>query len=476
MQLYNRLREKGRAYGDRTAFIEKSGHLSYAGFWARVEQRKQDLLAIGIQKNEGVGILFDNSSEFMVHLLAVLGAGAVAMPVSVHFKPTELIESVETTGLSWIISDATQSNWKAISLDKKALDEHVEYVHFNDEKKLQEKLASFEDPAFIRYTSGTTGSSKGVLFTHQAIIERIESANKGLQLDESDRVLWVLPMTYHFMVSMILYLDRGLCLIIAPDFTASTLVGRANAHRATLLYASPFHIRLLSSAIGQSFDTLKRVISTSAGISPELSIKFEHNFNLPVTQAYGIIEIGLPIINLDAASAHPESVGKALPDYTVEILDNEGNILSTGEKGHLAIKGPGMFAAYLEPFTLREKVLKNGFFLSGDIASKDKGGLIKIEGREKSMINVSGNKVFPEEIEKVLMQHPYVKMAKAEKLAHPLLGETVSAKIILKEKDSIDIESVLAFCKERLSSFKVPRNIEVVDDLEMTDSGKIKRH
>jgi long-chain acyl-CoA synthetase len=475
MQLYERLREKGRAFGDRTAFIEKSGHLSYAGFWAKVEQRKQELLDIGVQKNEGVGILFDNSSEFMVNLLAVLGTGAVAMPVSVHFKPVELVDSIETTGLSWIISDAAQANWKASSFNKKQLDDQVEYAEFPENKKLKEKLEKFSDPAFIRYTSGTTGASKGVLITHAAVIERIEAANKGLELDETDRVLWVLPMTYHFMVSMILYLDQGLCLIVAPDFTADTLVGRANAHRATLLYASPFHIRLLSTSVGRSFETLKRVISTSAGISQDLCQKFEANFNLPVIQAYGIIEVGLPIINLGAASSFPGSVGKALPDYTVSILDDNGKEVPTGEKGQMAIKGPGMFAAYLEPFTLREKVLKDGFFLSGDIASKDKDGLIKIEGREKSMINVSGNKVFPEEIENVLMQHPFVKMAKAEKSNHSLLGETVSAKIILKEGDSVDIESILAFCKERLSSFKVPRNIEVVKELEMTNTGKIKR-
>ncbi|MEX0812291.1 MAG: AMP-binding protein [Chitinophagales bacterium] len=476
MQLYETLRKSGKKYGERTAFIEASGNLSYAGFWAKVEQRKQDLLEIGIQKNDGVGILFDNSSDFMLHLLAVLGTGAVAMPVSIHFKQDELKESIRATGLNWLIADVNQTNWRASDFEKKPLDERVAYAHFPEHTKLKSKLQQFPDPAFIRYTSGTTGLSKGVLITHTAVLQRIQAANEGLKLDASDRVLWVLPMTYHFMVSMILYLEQGLCLIIAPDFTADTLVGRANAYKATMLYASPFHIRLLSTAKGKSFSTLKRVISTSAGISPELCRQFEENYNLPVSQAYGIIEIGLPLINLEHASECPESVGKPLPDYEVVILDKEANIAGKGEKGQLAIKGPGMFAAYLEPFMLQNQVLFNGYFLTGDTASIDEKGLVRIEGRTKSMINVSGNKVFPEEVEGVLEQHPAVQMAKAEKADHPLLGEIVVAKIILKEGKYSDIEAIQAFCKERLSSFKIPRNIEIVKDLEMTKTGKIKRH
>lgn len=475
MLLYDRLRQRGREFAGQTAFIEASGNLSYAGFWARVEQGKEALLQIGIQPKEGVGILFDNSSEFMVYLLAVLGTGAVAMPISVHFKAQELQNSIEHTGLKYLISDKNQAVWKASTFTKEKLADGVEFTKFYERNELTRKLNQFSDPAFIRYTSGTTGLSKGVLFSHIAILERIEAANAVLKLNSSDRVLWVLPMTYHFMVSMILYLERGVCLIIAPDFTADTLLGRANVHRATMLYASPFHIRLLSAVQGRSFETLKRVISTSAGISPELCRKFEANYKLPVIQAYGIIEIGLPIININNASTHPEKVGELLPAYEIDILDAEGKSMKEGEIGQLAIKGPGMFSAYLEPFMRIEAVLSNGFFLSGDVASIDKQGLIQIEGRLKSMINVSGNKVFPEEVEAVLEMHPAIKLAKAEKAEHALLGEIVSAKIVLKEGAEADIEEILAFCKAKLSSFKIPRNIELVDDLEMTNTGKIKR-
>lgn len=476
MLLYDTLREKGKQYGERTAFIEASGNLSYAGFWAKVERRKQELIDIGVRKYDGVGILFDNSSDFMVHLLAVLGADAVVMPVSIHFKQNELQDSIETTGLSWLISDSELVNWKSSTFEKKQLDERVEYTHFSDDTILREKLQHFPDPAFIRYTSGTTGLSKGVLISHQAVLERINAANKGLHLDQTDRVLWVLPMTYHFMVSMILYLEQGLCLIIAPDFTADTLVGRANAHKATMIYVSPFHIRLLSSAKDKSFETVKRVISTSAGISPEICRQFEEKYHLPVSQAYGIIEIGLPLINLDDASEFPEAVGKVLPDYEVLILDKNMSEVKTGDIGQLAIKGPGMFIAYLEPFMKSSEVLHEGYFLTGDIASIDENGLVRIEGRIKSMINVSGNKVFPEEVEGVLEQHEDVKMAKAEKSTHPLLGESLVAKVVLAKGSHVNVESLQAFCKERLSSFKVPRNIEIVDYIAMTNTGKKKRH
>lgn len=476
MTLYETLRKRGKEHASKTAFIEASGHVSYAGFWAQVEERKAQLQKIGVQEKDAIGILFDNSSEFMVYLLAGVGLGAVVMPLSVHFKSSELQKSVDITGLNWVIADDNQQAWQGADFDKKTLSDHVAYASFAGQEKLRSKLQSLDNPAFMRYTSGTTGFAKGVVISQQAVLERINAANKGLELMADDRVLWVLPMAYHFMVSMILYLERGLTLIIAPDFTADTLIGRANAYRATMLYASPFHIRLLSAAQQNQFQTLKKVISTSAGLSPAINIAFKNRYDIPVMQAYGIIEIGLPMINSEDAAEHPEAVGRALPDYEVTVLDEKGIPKKFGEAGHLAIKGPGLFSAYLEPFTPASEVLQDGYFMTGDIATIDETGLVRIQGRLKSMINVAGNKVFPEEIEGVLQKHEAVDIAKAEKAEHPLLGEIVKAKIIIHPDKVVSEDELLDFCKSYLSSFKIPRQIEIVDQLDFTDSGKIKRH
>ncbi len=218
------------------------------------------------------------------------------------------------------------------------------------------------------------------------------------------------------------------------------------------------------------------MISTSAAISLEVCKAFKERFKLNVSQAYGIIEIGIPILNFVKSAEHPEAVGYALPGYTVDILDENNNPLPNGSVGNLGIKGPGMFDAYLVPPALREDILQNGYFLTADYASKTDDGLIKIEGRSKSVINVSGLKVFPEEVEAVLEMIPEIKQARISSSPHPLLGQIIEGEIVLHEGKTVDVEDVLTYCKKRLSAFKAPQRLKIVDSLPMTNTGKLQRH
>jgi acyl-coenzyme A synthetase/AMP-(fatty) acid ligase len=165
-----------------------------------------------------------------------------------------------------------------------------------------------------------------------------------------------------------------------------------------------------------------------------------------------------------------------LPAYRVEVLGDDGKMVSPGTTGHLVMRGPGMFDAYLFPFRLRREVLSEGWFHTGDLAVKDEHGLISLMGRKKSMINVAGNKVFPEEVESVLNRHPAVSVSRVSGFQHPLLGECVAAEVVLKPgTDATGSEALRNYCLEHLSSYKVPQRIEIVQDLPMTGSGKIKR-
>jgi long-chain acyl-CoA synthetase len=194
-----------------------------------------------------------------------------------------------------------------------------------------------------------------------------------------------------------------------------------------------------------------------------------------VSQAYGIIEIGLPIMNHIKSSEHPDAVGYTLPDYTVVILDDNNDPLPVGRIGHLGIKGPGMFDAYLLPAQVREEVLVNGYFLTADYASQSADGLVKIEGRAKSVINISGIKIFPEEIEAVLETIPEIKLARISSSPHNLLGQVIEGEIVLHEGATIDIEEVLTYCRKRLSNFKAPQRLKIVSELPLTNTGKLRR-
>jgi long-chain acyl-CoA synthetase len=221
--------------------------------------------------------------------------------------------------------------------------------------------------------------------------------------------------------------------------------------------------------------TLKRVMSVSSHLHPQAARAFLSRYGVPVAQGYGVIEVGLPIMNLDDAVEHPEAIGRQLPAFDAAILDEGMKPVADGETGQLALRGPGMFAGYLSPRMARDEVLRGGWFMTGDLAHCDNRGLITIDGRSKSVINVAGHKVFPEDVAAVLDQHPAVLRSRVTTRPHPQWGETVHAEVQLRASSvKIAAEDIMGFCHDRLSSYKVPRSIDLVAEIELTPSGKVR--
>lgn len=475
--VYDALKDAAQKWPNSPAVYDEYGMLTFEQLYTETEVLKNKLLALGVTKGMGIGVMSRNSRNFIIGIFAVVGCGATAMPMSHQLKKAEIDGILDEAKLHGIMDD--QHGACPIETNHEMINMNIESYRFafTDIPKQQPFAPHVENPAFIRFTSGTTGKSKGVIISHQSAIERVDAANKVLNLGVGNTVVWVLPMAYHFVVSILLYIRHGAAIAIAKDFLSKNIIDITNAHNGTLLYASPMQIRLLASDVsGEMMPSLKMVISTSAAISVDICKLFKQRFNIDVSQAYGIIEIGLPMINHIKSEENPDAVGYALPDYSVDILDDNHNPLPCDSIGHLAIKGPGMFDAYLSPPTLRKDVLKNGYFLTADFASKTQDGLVKVEGREKSMINVSGNKVFPEEVEGVLETIPEIKFARISGTPHVLMGQIIQAELVLHEGKTVDVEEVLTYCRKRLSTYKIPQRVKIVESLPMTGSGKIIRH
>lgn len=474
--IYQIILDSAAKWPDQPALFDEWGSLTYKEFAKSTEQLKTTLISAGLKPGMGLGLMARNSRQFLMGLFAGVGCNATVLPISHQLKAAEIAGIISETKLHLVLDDF--SGTAPESDDSTALEGfHVPLRLSWTEFRNEESIASHvEHPAFIRFTSGTTGKAKGVIISHQSVWERTASANKALKLGPSDRVVWVLPMAYHFVVSMVLYMRYGVPMIICKDFLAQSILKYTQDFKGTFLYASPMHIRMLANdASGQALPSLKTVISTSTGITSAICEAFTKKYAIPVSQAYGIIEVGLPIINFERAKTDPAAVGHALPDYEVEILDDDNQVLSVGEIGHLAMRGPGMFDAYLTPPTPRSEVLEGGWFMTGDLASKSSDDLIKIEGRKKSMINVSGNKVFPEEVEAVLITHPDIKACRVSGTTHRFMGEIVQAEIVLKSSEQPEIEALISYCRKRLSTYKVPQRISFVEELPLTGSGKIIR-
>jgi acyl-coenzyme A synthetase/AMP-(fatty) acid ligase len=477
LPVYEILKEAAQQWPDNPAVYDDHGTMSFQQLFTEAEELRLQLMNLGMKEGMGIGVMAVNGRNFIIGIFAAVGTGAAVMPMSPQLKATEIDEILEQAKLHAIIDDRS-SIQPLDSIETVIPMQQGAFRFAFTQVDASVAFAPFvKHPAFIRFTSGTTGKSKGVIVSHQSVIDRVVAANNGLQLGPGDTVIWVLPMAYHFMVSIILYVKFGAAIAVAKDFLAKNIIEIANQHNGTLLYASPVQIRLLSNDTGtEQMPSLKKVISTSAAITLDVCKSFKKRFNMDVSQAYGIIEIGLPILNYIKSAEHPEAVGYAQPGYMVDILDENNNPLPDGQIGNLGIKGPGMFDAYLLPHTLSKDVLKNGYFLTADYASKTSDGLIKVEGRSKSVINISGLKVFPEEVEAVLEMIPEIKQARVGSSPHSLLGQIIEAEVVLNDGAKIDVEDVLSYCKKRLSAFKAPQRLKIVESLPMTGSGKLQRH
>jgi acyl-coenzyme A synthetase/AMP-(fatty) acid ligase len=476
MNIYETLQNSATAFHDRIAIHDEFGSLTYKELFSQTEKLRLHLLSLGVSPNTGIALITENSRYFIIGLYAGIGCNAVVMPVSAQQRPDEIRKALAEAQLHFILTD--KEDHCEFGTGKESIDLFSEPLYLcRTGKNIKEATVPFiADVAFMRFTSGTTGSSKCVILSHRSVMERIEAANEALEVTADDNVVWVLPMAYHFIVSIVLYIRYGAGIIICNDFLAEHLLGKIQNHRGTLLYASPMHIRLLAAFTDRvQLPSLRLVISTTTAVNPEHCQIFHEKYKVHVHQAFGIIEVGLPIINMLHAEQHPEAIGRALSAYEVAILDQDYQPLPAGSSGLLSIKGPGMFDGYLSPPTQRSEVLKNGWFVTGDYASVSVDGVIEIKGREKAMINVSGNKVFPDEVEDVINSFNGIDISKVYGQSHPLFGEVVVADVVLRSGAQFNEEELIGHCRKALSAFKVPQQIKVVDSIEMTDSGKIKR-
>ena len=237
------------------------------------------------------------------------------------------------------------------------------------------------------------------------------------------------------------------------------------------------HVRMLTSEqSGRALPpSLKRVMSVSSRLHPQSARDFLARYNVPVSQGYGIIEVGLPIMNIAEAAEHPEAIGRPVPGFEATIVDEAMKPLAEGETGQLALRGPGMFSGYLNPPRSRDEVLHDGWFLTGDLAHRDSGGRIVLDGRTSSVIHVAGHKVFPEEVAaRAGPASGGAALARFCPAASANGRSGLCRSAIARRQPPTTSEDILAFCRHRLSSHKVPTSLEFVAEISMTSSGKVR--
>jgi len=451
--------------------------LAYGQLAAEAERVAAFLIAQGVEPGQRIGLIAPNGLAYLPAAFGLLAAGACVTPVASSLTPAEtarIMKDVQVNGcLSWPKAESPARRETATTVAGGVCDGFT--FRWIDRGAGGPAEFAGLNPAFVRFTSGTTASSKGVVLSHEATAARVQAADSVLRFHEDDRILWVLPLAYHFAVTIVAYVRAGAHVLMCPDTLPGAMVDAIRQLHPSVLYASPLHFERMSNLEpAGSLGSVRLCLSTSAPIAPAVIDRFESRYAVPVGQAYGIIEAGLPCINAGTGDVPGTSVGRAVPGYEVTVFSDAGARQVPGAPGEIGVRGNGLFSAYYKPWQLREQVTRDGWFLTGDIGSLDESGALYLEGRRKTVIFVAGLKFFPEEVEGCIDQCPGIVESRVFGRAHAHLGEVPCAEIVV-DAGTFDLDTLKAHCARALSPYKVPVEFTVVEAVPRTPGGKILR-
>ena len=455
---------------------QDNAYITYAAFQHDIQELAKQLHLAGIQSGMNIGLHYPSGQDYIAWTYALWTCGASVTPIPVELTKEEQQQILYNIAIDAVISMKRLSHvWNSCTGGKTyELTEQTVLVTVKKFREPPPALAQL-NPAFIRFTSGTTGDAKGVVLSHETIYQRIQAANQGLHINPDDRIVWLLSMAYHFAVSIVAYLSFGAPIILCKNSFGSTILQSAHHHRATIIYGAPTHYELMThDRSGQTLPPLRLAIVTTARLPAIVAEAFYQRFGLPLNETYGIIELGLPAINLDQPRTKQGSVGKLLPAYALQ-LKRQGN----DSAGEILLHGPGMLDAYYEPWQLKTTLLQahDGWLATGDLGVLDDEGFLTIVGRSKEMISVAGMKFFPQEVERVLECHPAIQAACVFGVKTPRLGETALAHLVLAKGSEPPNETALKdYCVQHLASYKIPSQFQWVEHLIHTASGKLIRN
>jgi long-chain acyl-CoA synthetase len=473
MNLYDTFRATSRRQPAGPALLGPGpqDRLSYGQLAEAIDAAADRLQRAGLRPGDCVGLHCPSGADYIILTYAVWRCSGCVVPIPVELADREKEEICRTIALTQVITGPHRAGF--VEPFRRGPAVEAPGVSVVPVTAQREHPAGF-DPlasAFIRFTSGTTGTAKGVVLSHETIRDRIAAANEVLHIGPEDRVLWLLSMSYHFAVSIVAYLSYGAAVVLPADHFAPAVQTAAGRYGATLIYASPAHYAWLTEAdVAELPPTLRLAVSTTTPLERGTAEKFRRRFGLPLTQALGIIEVGLPFINVDFAADRPEAVGRVLPAYRLRL---EETSLGPQYK-EVLLSGNGFLDAYYEPWRPRAEIMPDGWFRTGDVGELDADGCLFLRGRTKDVISVLGAKFFPQEVEAVLLSHPAVAAARVFGRPDARLGEMPYAQVVARDPAAPPAESdLLRYCRRRLAAFKVPQRIELCPDLPRTASGKV---
>ncbi|KAL2073106.1 hypothetical protein VTL71DRAFT_10430 [Oculimacula yallundae] len=492
------LRQNADQHGNKIAFASPGRHLTYAGLQERSGRLATHLMQHGIQKGHHVAILLGRCIEAIESVYAITRASAIGVPVNFQCSATELeaiFRDVSSRGPNAIIT-----NLQRLDVVRNLVSKDTPIIVVGDETKIPSDMLHFEtlvshqlsikprddlgteEPAFLHYTSGTTGDPKGVISSQKSYVwSALSGFAPGTRICSSDRMFWPLPLFAAFGHSQCVI---GTVAVGATTYLAGDepLLQSIESGDFTIIAGVPTTYQELvgtQTTLGRSSATnVRACLSGGAPATTELSAKVKSLFNVPILNRYGCTEMCGPITICLPGSFVEGSCGSPPSGREIQIMDVETlKEVDHGAEGEIWVKSPGMMLGYHNREQSNLSVTSDGWYRTGDLGCWLHTNELKVTGRLSDLINRGGSKFHPAQVERTLSRCPGVKEAIVVGTKHPFFGELPTAFIVYDEtsKTALDLTTLLTACRTKLPDWKVPVNFYQIDVIPRTATGKPKR-
>ena len=480
--------------GDHVAIISRGRPTTYAALRDQVAHVRGGLVALGVQSGDRVGLLCSNGRYFVDTYLAVLGIGAVAVPLNPTSPGPEIQRELAVVDPVVVVVDAAaKSAWSEV--DHQALPSLRTVVSTEDDIVGAASFSSLLDAgpvpiteveadalAVLIFTSGTAGSPQAAMLSHGNLLANLEqSRSVGVHIEPTDVVYGVLPMFHIFGLNVVLgqSLLGGATVVLVQRFDPSTALDTIRDRGVTVVPGAPplwVSFSGFTEAPADSFAGVRLALTGAARMPDEAMHRLEERFGLVLAEGYGLTEASPVVTSSAGMPVKYGSVGRVLSGMEVRLVDESGDDTLEGDAGEVWVKGPNVFLGYWNEPALTARVLTaDGWLRTGDIATVDADGYLYLVDRAKDLIIVSGFNVYPAEVEEVLAEHPGVAEVGVVGVPHPHTGEAVKAFLVPDDGVHLDEEQLIEWCTDHLARYKCPNKILFVDQLPRNVSGKLLR-
>ena len=477
---------------DQTAVIlpEQNIRITYGGLRNQVEAVAEALAGAGIRRGDRVGMALPNGLPTIVSFLAASVAGTAA-PLNAAYKEDEFRFYLEDTHAKVLLlppdgaEEARRAAGDRVPVLSVAMDAAGVVSLSGPARGVPVDPPGVDDVALILHTSGSTGRPKRVPLSHANLTISAGNVAASYGLTSSDVALCVMPLfhVHGLVASTLATLATGGTVVVPGKFNPLSFWRVARDHGVTWYSAVPTIHQLLLARVepGASrpagAEKLRFIRSCSAALPPQVMHDLEAAFGAPVLEAYGMTEAAHQMASnpLPPGDRKPGSVGPGT-DVRISIMDGNGRHLEPGERGEVVIQGPNVIKGYESNAEANATSFTDGWFRTGDQGFLDAAGYLTLTGRLKELINRGGEKISPREVDEVLLAHPAVAEAVCFGVPHSTWGEEVAAAVVLRPSTGAVTEAdLLAYCRERLSDFKRPKQIHITETIPRTATGKIQR-